>query len=316
MISHDTFLTRFLIPLVFVISWSCTNKRSTLPTKQIIPVVVSTWDNRHANKAAMDELVQDRAAIDAIEAGIRITEADTTDTSVGRGGLPDSSGVVTLDACIMDHQGRAGSVTYLKDFPHPISVARRIMDSTNHVMLSGSGAYEFAINQGFARQSLLTNTAKKTWEEWKKSQKDADNHDTIGMLAIDKEGNISGGCSTSGMAYKLPGRVGDSPIIGAGLFIDNKVGGATATGKGEEVMKTLGSFLIVELMRQGHEPQKACEIAVKRIIDNNESIDFQIGYLALDKQGRVGAYSVDGGFVYTTTTETENVVNEALSYKE
>lgn len=279
-------------------------------------MVLSTWANIEANEKAYSILDENGTALDAVEQGIRVTEEDETDSSVGLGGLPDASGRVTLDACIMNHLGDAGSVTYLDSILHPISVARIIMDSLDHVMLSGTGALVFAKSHGFVPMNLLTDSAKVKWQAWidaNKSKK-ADNHDTIGMLAMDKEGNISGGCSTSGMAYKVPGRVGDSPIIGAGLFVDNEVGAATATGKGEEVMKSLGSFLIVELMRQGKTPQQACEEAVKRIVKKYDKTDFQIGYIALNKKGEIGAYSLEPGFQYALSIAGQTTVNKALSH--
>lgn len=285
-------------------------------TEQVRPIVLTTWANTAANDTAYAYLSRGELAVDAIEAGIRITESDTSDLSVGVGGLPDASGIVTLDACIMDHTGNAGSVTYLQDIAHPISVARLVMDSTPHVMLSGQGAYDYAIEQGFTPTDLLTDTAKKAWEKWKNENEKADNHDTIGMLAVDAEGRISGGCSTSGMAYKIPGRVGDSPIIGSGLFVDNNVGAATATGVGEEVMKTVGSFLMVELMRQGMSPQEACEEGVRRIAKYHPSPDFQIGYIAINKQGQTGAYAMQPGFVYALTVDGKTTVHDAASYKE
>ena len=231
MIHQGTFFIYFCSLYLLLSYTSCTSTDQSADGTHDGPIVLSTWDNRDANAVAMEILLQDGQALDAIEMGVRVTEADTTDTSVGLGGLPDSSGKVTLDACIMDHKGRAGSVTYLQDFLHPISVARRVMDSTDHVMLSGDGAASFALHQGFKKRNLLTKTAFNAWKKWKSDRNKADNHDTIGMLAIDKEGNISGGCSTSGMAYKLPGRVGDSPIIGAGLYIDNKIGGGNCHRK-------------------------------------------------------------------------------------
>ena len=309
-------MEKYLIVLgLFVLS--CTPKSTVVSDIVQKPVVLTTWDNVPANEAAYHVLKSGGLAVDAIEAGIRITEVDTTDQSVGVGGLPDASGEVTLDACIMDHTGNAGSVTFLKNISHPISVARLVMDSTPHVMLSGQGAYDYAIQNGFKPENLLTQTARLQWETWKKDPSNkADNHDTIGMLAVDKEGRISGGCSTSGMAYKVPGRVGDSPIIGAGLFIDNTIGGATATGVGEEVMKTVGSFLIVELMRQGLSPQEACEEGVHRIAKFHPAPDFQIGYIALNKKGEIGAYAMQPGFVYAITVSGETTVNKSLAYND
>jgi len=265
------------------------------------PIVVATWDNRKATEEGMRVLLNGGSALDAVEAGARVPEADPNDTSVGYGGYPDREGRVTLDACIMDEKGNAGSVTYLQHIKHPISVARRVMEKTPHVMLSGDGAFQFALDEGFEREDLLTKHAEKTWEEWlEKHGKDhPGNHDTIGILAIDEKGDISGACSTSGLAFKMPGRVGDSPIIGAGMYVDNEIGGACATGVGELVIKIVGSFMIVELMRQGNSPQVACQKAIERIVNKYPDVrnnDTQVGFLALNKQGEVGGYSVRPGY--------------------
>ena len=208
-------------------------------------------------------------ALDAVEQGCMIEEANEKGQSVGKGGLPDRDGNVTLDACIMDKQGNCGSVVYLQNITHAVSVARKVMEDTPHVMLAGEGAKQFAISKGFQPEDLLTEASKKAWKEWKVKSEykpiiNIENHDTIGMLAIDKNGDISGACTTSGLAYKMGGRVGDSPIIGSGLFVDNEIGACVATGLGEEVVKTVGSFLVVELMRQGKLPQEACEEAISK----------------------------------------------------
>lgn len=268
------------------------------------PMVIATWDVPNATQKAWEVLQAGGSALDAIEAGCMVEEADIKNQSVGKGGRPDRDGNVTLDACIMNPQGDYGAVVYLKDIVHPISVARKVMEDTPHVLMAGAGARQFAIEQGFKPEDLLTEDSKKEWEEWKKTSKykpiiNIENHDTIGMLAIDAKGDISGGCTTSGLAYKMAGRVGDSPVIGSGLFVDNQVGGATATGMGEEVLKTVGSFLIVELMRQGKTPQQACEEAIERIIFKNPNHkDFQVGYIAVNKEGEVGSYSIHQWFSY------------------
>jgi N4-(beta-N-acetylglucosaminyl)-L-asparaginase len=190
----------------------------------------------------------------------------------------------------------------MQHITHAISVARKVMENTPHVIMAGKGAEEFAISEGFTKENLLTESSKKAWEKWKLKSNykpiiNIENHDTIGMLAIDKNGDLSGGCTTSGLAYKMAGRVGDSPIIGSGLFIDNEIGGATATGLGEEVLKTVGSFLIVELMRQGKTPQEACEEAILRIVSKNPNYkNFQVGYIAINKKGETGYYSIHKGF--------------------
>lgn len=275
------------------------------------PVALSTWNHGlAANREAWPILESGGRALDAVEAGVRIPEADPAVTSVGYGGAPDRDGHVTLDACIMDEAGRCGSVAFLREILHPISVARRVMEQTPHVMLVGQGAQDFAVAQGFERQNLLTPEAEAAWRSWLERNGETgpppvntENHDTIGMLTLDLAGNLSGACTTSGAAYKLHGRVGDSPIIGAGLYVDNAVGGATATGWGEAVIRAVGCFLVVELMRQGHPPQEACRLAVERVIEKNPDWqEIQVGFIALDKQGRYGGCCIAPGFDYAVKT--------------
>ncbi|MFM2401090.1 MAG: hypothetical protein RI950_607 [Bacteroidota bacterium] len=292
---------------------------ATAKTAASEPLIIATWKNEKATIAGWNKLMETGKALDGVEAGARIPEADPNDTSVGYGGYPDRDGHVTLDACIMDHLGNAGSVTFLEGIMHPISVARAVMEKTPHVMLSGAGALKFALSQGFKVENLLTESSKKAWEEWKKESKyepviNIERHDTIGLLGIGKSGEIAGACTTSGLAFKMHGRVGDSPIIGGAVFCDDEVGGACATGLGEFVMKTLGSFLIVELMRQGMSPQKSCEEAVMRIVKRYKYKEFQIGYLALNKKGEYGAYAIQKGFNYTITKNGKTQVIESASY--
>ena len=277
------------------------------------PIVVSTWNHGlDANKAAWKVLKKGGIALDAVENGVRVIESDPENTSVGLGGRPDREGLVTLDACIMDHQNRCGAVAYLQDIENPISVARKVMEETPHVMLAGDGAFQFAIEQGFKKTNLLTKDSEIAWKEWLQESKykpviNVENHDTVGMLALDAEGNISGSCTTSGMAYKSHGRVGDSPIIGAGLFVDNEVGGCCATGVGEAVIRIAGSAIVVELMRNGSTPQEACDEAVNRIIHKHKNLDnLQVGFLALDIFGNHGASSVYSGFEYALRTKDKN----------
>lgn len=281
--------------------------------KPSLPIVVATWDVKDSTKKAWEVLQAGGKAIDAVEQGCKVEEANEQGQSVGKGGLPDREGNVTLDACIMNEKGNCGSVVYLQNVTHAVSVARKVMEETPHVMLAGRGAEQFAYEQGFEKENLLTEASKKAWEEWKVKSEykpiiNIENHDTIGMLAIDKNGDISGACTTSGLAYKMAGRVGDSPIIGSGLFVDNEIGGAVATGLGEEVVKTVGSFLIVELMRQGKSPQEACEEAIKRIVNkpNSNYKNFQVGYIALNKKGETGAYSIHQWFSMTMYKEKTN----------
>ena len=259
------------------------------------PIVIATWKHGYeASINAYNILSNNGVALDSVESGVRIAESDTKIRTVGYGGYTDQDGNVTLDASIMDHLGNAGSVAYLKKIKHPISVARKIMEDSNHVMLVGKGAQNFAIKNGFKKENILFNQSKNDWLKWKENKNvkqniiSEDNHDTITVLAQDSKGDFAAACSTSGLRYKLNGRVGDSPIIGSGIFVDNEIGAAGATGQGEEIMKNIGSFLIIELMRQGYHPQDACEEANHRIIKNNKKIDFQVAYIALRKDGVIG----------------------------
>lgn len=288
------------------------------------PVVISTW--RHglpANEAAWEILIKGGYSLDAVEAGVRVTEADPDVITVGYGGIPDAKGKVTLDACIMNEKGDAGSVAYLQCIKHPISVARLVMEKTPHVMLSGKGAQKFALENGFKKEKLLTKKMRKRWKQWKKEEREfsskinienqlEENHDTISMLAIDEQGRLCGACTTSGMGFKMHGRVGDSPIIGAGLFVDGDVGGAAATGSGELVMKTLGSFLVVEFMRNGMSPKDACNAAIERITQKIPDYEqHQIGYIAISKSGEIGAACLQPGFDYAVKTPGISELREA-----
>jgi isoaspartyl peptidase/L-asparaginase-like protein (Ntn-hydrolase superfamily) len=292
-----------------------------------IPVVISTWNHGlPANEAAWEILEKGGYSLDAVEAGVRVPEGDPEVITVGFGGIPDAGGKVTLDACIMDEKGRAGSVACLEHIIHPISVARLVMEKTPHVMLVGKGALDFALGNGFKKENLLTPQMKESWKKWKKEKREfsskinienqvIENHDTIGMLAIDKDGRISGACTTSGMGFKMPGRVGDSPIIGAGLFVDGEIGGAAATGTGELVMKTLGSFLVVELMRNGLSPSDACEQAVKRIAKKIPDYKkHQVGFIAINKRGEYGSYCIQPGFNFAVKTDAETQLKDAESW--
>ena len=289
---------------------------STSIVKPSLPLVIATWHVKEATLKAWGVLEKGGNSLDAVEHGCMVEEANEKGQSVGKGGLPDRDGNVTLDACIMNKDGDCGSVVYLQNIKHAVSVARKVMEDTPHVMLAGEGAKRFAISIGFQPEDLLTNASKKAWEKWKIESKykpiiNIENHDTIGMLAIDKNGDISGACTTSGLAYKMSGRVGDSPIIGSGLFVDNEIGAAVATGLGEEVVKTVGSFLVVELMRQGKSPQEACEEAISRIVNkpNSDYKNFQVGYIAVNKQGETGSYAVHQWF---NMTKFQNGINEQI----
>ena len=287
------------------------------------PIVVSTWDfGKPANAAAWKILSANGKALDSVEQGVHVPEADPSITTVGYGGAPDRDGHVTLDACIMDEMANCGSVAGLEHIMHPISVARKVMEKTPHVMLAGDGALQFALANGFKKENLLTPESEKAWKEWLKKSEykpvvNIENHDTIGMLALDASENLAGACTTSGMAYKMRGRIGDSPIIGAGLFVDNEIGAATSSGVGEEVIRICGSHLVVELMRQGNSPQEACEKAVKRIVKNQpaKSREIQVGFLAISKTGAYGAFALQKGFTYAVySNAVNNLLFEAKSF--
>lgn len=294
-------------------------ERTKIVAVPAFPKVIATWNVPNATEAAWKVLEKGGSSLDAIEQGCRVEEADESNQSVGKGGRPDRDGNVTLDACIMDKNGNYGAVVCMQNIKHPISVARKVMEDTPHVLMAGKGAEKFAIDSGFQPENLLTEASKQEWEEWRKTSSyqpiiNIENHDTIGMLAIDKNGDIAGGCTTSGLAYKMAGRVGDSPIVGSGLFIDNEVGGATATGMGEEVLKTVGSFLIVELMRQGRSPQEACEEGIKRIVSKGNYKDFQVAYVAMNKSGETGFYSIHSGFSATINAQGINKNESSKSF--
>ena len=273
--------------------------------------VISTWQHGlQANEAAWNTLGNGGSILDAVELGVAAVESDLTNRSVGLGGRPDRDGHVTLDACIQDHAGRAGAVAFMEHFEHPISIARAVMERTPHVMLVGEGAERWALENGFTRKEVDLPEVRKAWQEWLKTSDykpvvNVENHDTIGMVGVDASGRLAGSCTTSGMAYKVHGRVGDSPIIGAGLFVDGEVGAACATGTGELVIRIAGSHTVVELMRQGMEPDAACREAVHRIMKQNPGLkDHQVGFLALRADGAHGAHAIYEGFDFALTTDS------------
>lgn len=298
------------------------------PTVKKIPVVISTWDaGREANRAAWTVLGNGGRALDAVEAGVKVTEA-SQNCCVGLGANPDRDGFVTLDACIMDEFSNCGSVAFLERIKHPVSVARRVMEKTPHVMLVGAGAQQFALAEGFPlEKQQLSADAERNYKEWLKKSEYKPviniensgkpgpspaatvasewNHDTIGMVAIDSNGNLSGSCTTSGMGFKMRGRLGDSPIIGAGLFVDNEIGACTATGQGEDVIRIAGAHTVVELMRQGYSPEVACKKAIERIIriKGDKAKDIQVAFIALNKKGETGSYAIHKGFTYAIKAE-------------
>ena len=298
------------------------NKKKTSKSNHFVPIVISTWNmGLGANEGAWKVLSSGGDALTAVEQGVWIPEADPKEMTVGLGGFPDREGRVTLDACVMRGDGACGAVLALENIVHPVSVARAVMEKTPHVILTGEGALQFALQQGFKKENLLTPESEKAWKDWLKKSEykpiiNIENHDTIGMLAIDQAGKLAGACTTSGMAFKMRGRIGDSPIIGAGLFVDEEVGGATATGHGEEVIRIAGSHLVVELMRQGKSPEAACKEAVDRVYKRQKHRikDIQVGFIAVSKEGEYGAYCVHKGFSYAikTAQKTELIPGKYL----
>ncbi len=303
------------------------------------PLVVSTWDaGLAANKGAWAVLSAKGSALDAVEKGVMVTEA-SINCCVGLGANPDRDGFVTLDASIMDHRFQCGSVAFLERIKHPISVARRVMEKTPHVMLVGSGAQQFAVAEGFPLEpQKLSADAEKAYKEWLKNSRYEPainretrghgpfapdqlpggewNHDTIGMLAMDAQGNLSGSCTTSGMGFKMRGRVGDSPIIGAGLYVDNEVGACTSTGQGEDVIRVAGSHSVVEAMRQGYGPEAACRRIIERIvrIKGADAKKIQVAFLAVSRNGTVGSFAIHPGFSYALKTATAEKLIPAKSW--
>lgn len=285
--------------------------------------VISTWDSgKEVNEAAFRLLDRGAKAIDAAEeAGIYIE--NQINCCVGLGGNPDREGKVTLDACIMDHKFQCGSVSFLERIKHPVSVARKVMEKTPHVMLVGKGAQKFALEEGFTlEEEKLSSDAEESYKNWlieskykpvinienqvpDKLPSGKFNHDTMGTLCLDHEGDLAGMCTTSGMAFKMHGRVGDSPIIGSGLYVDGKTGAATGSGQGEEVIRVCGTFMIVEYLKQGKSPDQACRLVIKRIIDINpdKAKSFQVGFIAMTKKGEFGAFSIHPGFSYAVTLQ-------------
>jgi N4-(beta-N-acetylglucosaminyl)-L-asparaginase len=286
------------------------------------PIVISTWNHGLvANEISWKILEDGGSALDAVELGVKKIESDPNGHSVGIGGAPDRDGFVTLDACIMNHKNQCGAVAYIQNIENPISVARLVMEKTPHTMLAGDGAYQFAIQNGFPHTELLTEESKLNYLKWLEESKynpevNVENHDTISSLALDKEGNLSGACTTSGMAYKMHGRVGDSPIIGAGLFVDNEVGAACATGMGEAIVRIAGSAIIVEMMRFGKSPQEACELAIQRIMEKHDDLtNLQVGFLALGKDGSYGACAIYKGFNFAIRSAEKNELIDSKSLK-
>lgn len=284
------------------------------------PVIISTWDHgMAANKVGLKILENKGTALDAVEKGVIVVENDPNVQTVGLGGFPDREGVVTLDACIMKGDGQCGSVAFLKDIKNPIAVARKVMEDTPHIMIVGAGAKQFALEKGFKAENLLTEKSEKAYKDWLKTSVykpkiNIENHDTISTLALDQQGRLAGACTTSGAAWKMHGRVGDSPLIAAGLFVDDEVGAAAATGLGEAVIRTAGSAMVVEAMRHGKSPEDACKEVCLRIKNKHKDItDLQVGFIALSKDGRYGAYSLQPGFTYAIGKDNTHELHDATS---
>ena len=282
-------------------------------------LVLSTWNfGLKANEAGAESFQKGGKAVDMVEAAGRRMEDDLSELSIGLGGFPDRDGHTTLDACIMDHHGKAGSVCFLEQIKHPVSVARAIMEKTPHVVLVGEGAQQFALKNGFELDTYKNPEAVKAWKEWlvKSEYKpviNIENHDTIGILAMDAQGDMSGACTTSGLAFKMRGRVGDSPIIGAGLYVDNEVGAVVATGQGEDVIRVAGASAVVEWMRQGKSPEEACRLVVEKVnrIKKEKAKDIQVCFVAINKKGMVGAYALQKGFNFSVYNKEGNILNDA-----
>lgn len=313
------------------------------------PVVISSANGLKATARAMELIQQGADALDAVIAGVNIVEDDPTDHSVGLGGLPNEDGVVELDSSVMHGpSGRGGAVASIRNIKNPSKVAKMVMERSDHVLLVGEGALRFAVAHGFKEENLLTDEAREIWLKWKESLSNQDDwlppHDintvdigegprkyeritgTINCDAIDLKGNISGVTTTSGLAFKIPGRVGDSPILGAGLYVDNEVGAAGSTGRGEANLLACSSVMIVEYMRQGKTPEEACLLACKRIsnqtkerriLDEQGRPNFNVYFYAISKNGTYGSAAIWSGprFAVNTGEKESRLENCAYLYK-
>jgi len=313
------------------------------------PVIIASANGMKATALAMKKIKEGSDALDAVVAGVNLVEDDPDDHSVGLGGLPNEDGVVELDSSVMHGPTcRGAGVAALQNIKNPSRVAKLVMERTDHVLLFGEGALRFAKAHGFPEENLLTDEARKIWLEWKENLSTKDDWlppndinsrgigealqtwtrttGTINCDAIDLEGNISGCTTTSGLAFKIPGRVGDSPILGAGLYLDNTVGAAGSTGRGEANLLSLSSFLIVEFMRQGKSPEQACLLAceriaaqtkMKRLLDDDSRPAFDVKFYALNRKGEFAGASIwSGGKMAVNTGEPESrLVEMAYLYK-
>lgn len=308
--------------------------------------VVSSGNGMRATEKAMDILKAGGDPLDAVIAGVNIVEDDPNDMSVGYGGLPNAEGVVELDASVMYGPAHtAGAVASLQNIKNPSKVARLVMERTPHVLLVGEGALKFARAQGFKEENLLTKKAREAWLKWKNSLRDKTawipphvqkfpaelqgvlwTYGTINCIALDGGGRLAGVTTTSGLSYKLAGRVGDSPIIGAGLYVDNEIGAAGSTGLGEANLQTCASFRVVDLMGRGLSPEEAClkvceTVAQKarlwpRFHDTEGRPNFGLHFYALNKKGQYGSAGIFEGGTYAVHDGTENKLRDsAYVYK-
>jgi len=307
-----------------------------------LPVVISSTNGMKATAKAMEILKGGGKPLDAVIAGVNIVEDDPQDMSVGYGGLPNEDGEVELDASVMDGLTcRCGAVGALKFIKNPSSVARLVMERTDHIFLVGEGALRFALRMGFKKEDLLTEESRKRWLEWKSKLSATDNwlseeserttfgevikhYGTINCLAIDSSGNIAGTTTTSGLSWKIPGRVGDSPIIGAGLYVDNEVGAAGSTGRGEANIKVCGGHTVVELMRQGKTPEQACIETLERVVKTTKEKrllgsdgrpNFNINFYAMNKKGEFGGAALYPSRFCVNTGEASKLVESASLFK-
>ena len=274
------------------------SKSSSAQSAEGGPVFLSTWAHgKPANERAAEVFKAGGSLLDAVEKGINVPESDPNVTSVGYGGLPNEEGVVELDAAIMDGtRHHAGAVASLRSIKNPISVARKVLEKTRHTTLAGEGAFRFALKMGFKPEQLLTPESLKKWLEWKAKPDrqtfwaDASNHDTIGMVATDGKGHVVSGCSTSGLAWKIAGRVGDSPLVGCGVYADDNVGAASATGDGDLMTNYCTSVSIVHMMAGGASPQDACVELLQHMVKTDpKNRTAYVCVIAINNRGEIGA---------------------------
>jgi N4-(beta-N-acetylglucosaminyl)-L-asparaginase len=309
-------------------SSATTKMMNQLPDEKISPVVIASANGLEAVKKAYDIIMEGNDALDGVIAGVNLLEDDPKDHSVGLGGLPNEDGVVELDSCCMHGPTHnAGAVAAIQNIRNPSKVARLVMERTDHVLIVGKGALRFAKRHGFKEENLLTDEARQIWLKWKENLSEKDDWfppvekeknqsflpnerltGTINCNALDLQGNLSGVTTTSGLSYKIPGRVGDSPIIGAGLYVDNEVGACGSTGRGEENLKNLSSFMVVEFMRMGQTPEEACLSICKRIVDHAKARflkdsegrpNFNVKFYAINKNGQFGSAAIKGPYKYS-----------------